>query len=365
MDELIYRIALTRVPQVGAVTAKNLISYCGSAEAVFSASKKTLARIPGVGELVADGIVRGADLQYAEKETLFLEQHDIRALFHTDKEYPYRLKNFHDAPLMLFYKGTVSLNPLRSVAIVGTRTPTPAGRTLCEELVEGLRQYDPLIVSGLAYGVDVVAHRKCVDLDVPNIGVLGAGLRNIYPKDHQTVAAKMCENGGLLTEFNSEVRPEAENFPMRNRIIAGMCDAIVVVETAKKGGSMITANIAFSYDRSVFAFPGRPGDKLSLGCNYLIRSNKAALVESAQDVAQMMGWDDATPATLGRQPKLFEALEPEEERLLYLLKSEPETPIDRLIRASGLAAGEAAALLLTLEFKGLIRSLPGKRYAAI
>ena len=365
MSELLYRIAITKIPKVGAVTAKNLIGYCGSAEAVFKARKKELVKIPGVGESVADCILHQDVLAWAEGERQFLEKYEIQALFHTDKAYPQRLKHLHDAPLMLYYKGTAELNVERTIAIVGTRGPSSHGKAICEELVEGLKKYNPLIVSGLAYGIDVAAHRKCVELGMANIGVLGNGLRSVYPKDHRQVAMKMCENGGLITEFPSDTQPERENFPMRNRIIAGMSDAVIVVESGKRGGSIITTELANAYNRDVFAVPGRPSDKHAAGCNHLIRTNKAALIETAEDVAYLMRWDEGGVVKPGVQCQLFVDLE-EGERVVYeILKQSDETVIDWIITQTGLPPGEISSLLLMLEFKGMVRSLPGKRYMVV
>jgi DNA processing protein len=365
MSELFYRIALTKIPKVGAITAKNLISYCGSAEAVFKTKHRDLMAVPNVGEQIANNIVKQDVLTWAENEMAFIERHNIQALFHTDPHFPLRLKAQHDCPALLYYKGSTDLNHGRIVSIVGTRKPTPYGLRLTQEITEGLAQYNTLIVSGLAFGVDVAAHRKCVDLNIPTVGVMGTGMQKLYPSEHRDIARKMCVNGGLLTEYPSDQEPDREHFPMRNRIIAGMCDILVVVETGTSGGSMITAHMAVGYDKEVAAIPGRAGEKSSQGCNYLIKSNKASLVDSAADIAYLMRWDELDK-TKTIQPQLFTELNDNEQVIISILQqSEGGALIDALSHQTKLNPSAIASLLLSLEFKGLIRSLPGKRYALI
>ncbi len=363
-DNLLHQIALSLVPQVGAVTAKTLVQYCGSAEAVFQSSRSALLKIPGIGAVVADQIKNELPLRRAEREITFLEANGVKAVFFTDPAYPFRLKQCYDCPAILFFKGTTLdlLNADRMVGIVGTRQPTELGKALCEEFVEGLMAYKVVVVSGLAYGVDVTAHRKASSLGVPNIGVLGHGLGSIYPSEHRQVAAKMLEQGGLLSEYISEVKPDREHFPMRNRIIAGMVDALLVVETAASGGSMITADLARQYARDIFAIPGRVRDAKSAGCNYLIKNDVARLVESAEEIALSMRWDDAHTVARGVQTALLLDLPPEEQLVLGIVQTQPEIAIDALVRTADLPSGVVANAILNLEFKGIIRTLPGKRY---
>ncbi len=364
-DSLLHQIALTLVPQVGAVTAKTLVSYCGSAEAVFQAKRRELLKIPGVGPVLADGLQLAEPLRQAERELVFLEKNEVTALFYTHERYPVRLRQCHDSPAILFFKGSSVdlLNADRIVAIVGTRQPTDYGKALCEEIVEGLNPYNVLIVSGLAYGVDITAHKKATALNVANIGVLGQGLASIYPAQHRPTALKMMENGGLLTEYISDTKPDREHFPMRNRIIAGLCDALIVIESAVSGGSMISAELASGNEREVFALPGRAKDAKSTGCNLLIKSTRAKLLESAADLAAAMQWPEPGKVQ-AVQTQLFLDLSAAENRLLQLIRQTPDIPIDQLSLAAGLQPGELAALLLELEFKGAIRTLPGKRYRA-
>ncbi|MCB0632037.1 MAG: DNA-processing protein DprA [Saprospiraceae bacterium] len=364
MDELLYQIGLTQLPLVGPVNARQLIAYCGSARDVFTARKKELLLIPGIGEQIARSILEQDVLQIAERELHFIEQHQIQALFYLHKDYPARLRAYNDAPVLLYYQGNAGLDHPRTVAIVGTRKPSIQGLQSCEALVEGLRAYDVQIISGLAYGVDICAHRACLAAGVPTLGVLGHGLARIYPAGHRTVARQMCEQGGLLSEYTSITQPEREHFPMRNRIVAGLCDALIVVETARKGGSMITANFANDYNKDVFAFPGRRNDPHSEGCNLLIKSHRAALIESAEDIAYVMRWEE-NDQNRPIQTQLFIELSTEEKLIVDLLREQDTVGIDRLTLATQLKGSTLATLLLNLEFKGMIKTLPGKRYALI
>lgn len=364
---LLHQIALTLVPQVGAVTAKLLATHCGSAEAVFRAKRSDLLKIPGIGTVVADSLANSSGpLAQAEIEVEFVEKHGIKALFFSDEGYPNRLRQCHDSPALLFFKGSSAdlLGARRIVAIVGTRQPSEQGKALCEEIVEGLAPYNVLIVSGMAFGIDITAHRKASALDIPNIGVLGHGLSSIYPAQHRSAALRMIENGGLLTEYTSGQKPDRDHFPMRNRIIAGLCDAIIVVETALSGGSMITADLAFQYEREVMAVPGRPHDAKSAGCNLLIKSEKARLMETAADLAEAVNWQEAGK----QQPVQMQLpldLSAAERTLFDIIRQRPEIPVDQLTQEAQLGPGELASTILGLEFKGLVRTLPGKRYIVL
>jgi DNA processing protein len=365
-DSILHQIALTLVPQVGAVMAKTLVSYCGSAEAVFRASRKELLKIPNVGTTTADFLAQAEPLHRAEVELAFIENHNIVPIFYTHPSYPARLKQCHDCPALLFFKGSdvALLAAERVVGIVGTRQPTEYGKAICEEIIQGLQSYNVLIVSGLAYGVDVTAHRKSNQINMPNIGVLGHGLGSIYPTAHRSIAAQMIENGGLLSEYISTAGPDREHFPMRNRIIAGLCDALVVVETAASGGSMITAGLAASYEREIFALPGRVQDAKSMGCNQLIKNGTAKLIENAQDLAQNMQWTEAgKPRAI--QAQLLLDLSAAEMRIVDIVRRQPEIAIDQLTLQTEMSPGELASLILGLEFRGILKTLPGKRYLVL
>jgi len=367
MDSLQDQIALTLLPQIGPVTAKNLVTFCGSASAVFKASRKELLKIPGIGTSTLTHIHSPEAQRLAEREIQFMEQHGIHALFFTDPKYPFRLSQCYDAPALFYFKGSnlELLNAERIIAIVGTRQPTEHGKAICDELVEGLRAFNIMVVSGLAYGIDITAHRKSCALDMPNIGVLGHGLASIYPNQHRSTALKMIENGGLISEYIHDAKPDREHFPMRNRIIAGLCDALLVVETAASGGSMITANLAGRCDREIFAVPGRPHESKSAGCNYLIRTHLAKLVETAADIAAALRWDEPDTPKRAVQTQLMLDVDPAELALINIIREKPEIQIDALALVAGHSTGMLASLILGLEFRGVIRTLPGKRYVVV
>jgi len=350
---------------VGSVTAKYLIGYSGSLEDIFKIPKSKLLEIPGVGEKTAESIINHSGvLQRAEAEVAFIQKHHITPLFFFDTAYPQRLKKNNDAPMMLYFKGNADLNAARIVSIVGTRKASDYGKELCNKLVAKLVEHNALVVSGLAYGIDQAAHQACVQHKLATVGVLAHGLDRIYPPEHEKLAKNMLENGGLLSEFTSGTKPDKTNFPQRNRIIAGISDATIVVETAPKGGSIITALLANSYQRDVFAFPGRTTDKYSTGCNLLIKSNQAILIESADDIANHLNWkaDPKKPAHVQKQ--LFVELEPDEEIIINALQNATSNGlhIDQLSHQSQLGPSATATALLMLEFKGLVRALVGNVY---
>lgn len=362
MDDLIYKLALTLIPGVGSVNGKSLVGYCGGVKAVFLEKKKALLKIPGIGEQTVNAITNHNVFQRAEEECLFIGKNKISPLFYLDKEYPIRLKQCHDSPLMLYYKGTSDLNMAKIVALVGTRKATEYGRDMCRKIIEGLAEQNVLIVSGLAYGIDTWSHKAALDSRQQTVAVLGHGLDRIYPSANRSLAEKMLENGGLLCEYMSGTLPDRENFPMRNRIIAGISDAVVVVEAGETGGALITAEIANSYNRDVFAVPGRIGDPHSEGCNKLIKINKAALIQSARDITYLLNWNEKKDAAKPLQRQLFLSLTPNEELIVDTLKEKGDLDIDTLLLETKLLPAKAATILLNMEFEGIIRCLPGKVY---
>lgn len=367
-QELIYRLALKQIPNVGDITAKNLVAYCGSVGAIFKAKRSELIKIPQVGEYVARFVLESRNdteiFKRAEKEIQFIEEQKITPLFFTDAAYPNKLKHCNDAPILLFYKGNADLNKEKILGVIGTRNATDYGRSLTEKLLGDLKEENVLIVSGLAYGIDACAHKAALNNGLDTVGVLAHGLDDLYPSLHTNMANKMLEQGGLLTEFLTETNPDRENFPKRNRIVAGMCDAIVVVESKEKGGALITAEIANSYNRDVFAFPGRTDDEFSGGCNKLIKQNKATLIENAADILYAMNWaKNENKKSAGRQITLPINLSQEENEIINLLKDIPAIHIDELCSKLQLTPGKASGLLLQLEFGNLVKSLPGKLYA--
>ncbi len=361
-QELFYQMALTFIPKVGPKVGRAVTAHCGGVEAVFSESKKNLLKIEGVGESIAHSIINKVSFEQAEQELAFVEKNNIQTTFFLDSNYPDRLKHCVDAPLLMYYKGNSPLQNQKVVAIIGTRKATHYGKQFCERLLADLSVHpDLLIVSGLAYGIDSFAHQESVNQNIPNIAVLGHGLDRIYPASNRQLAKEVQENGCILTEFPSNTIPDRENFPKRNRIIAGMADAVIVVESAIKGGAIITAEMANSYNRDVFAVPGRVQDKFSEGCNHLIKTNRAALIQSAKDLEYIMGWE-ASNQKKGKQKQLFIELTTEEEQIIEALKKEGQLAVDELILHTGLRASSLASVLLNLEFEGLIRCLPGKVY---
>jgi len=361
-QQLLYQLTLCLIPGVGGVTAKKLISYCGGVDAVFKEKKASLLKIPGIGEHLATSVMTQNGFARAEKEMSFLEKHQLTPLFFLDKNYPARLKHCEDGPIMLFVKGNAQLNAEKVVGIVGTRSITDYGRSKCTELVEGLVRHKALVVSGLAYGVDACAHKKALETGLETAAVLGHGLDRIYPQLHQPLAKKIAGQGALVTEFFTETKPDRENFPQRNRVIAGMSDAIIVIEAASSGGALITATIANSYNRDVFALPGRTTDTYSRGCNWLIKTNKANLLENINDLEYIMGWASGKENNKNLQPVLFPELDTEEEILVNFLRQNPDASIDLMVAKTPFTVSKISALLLGLEFKGAVQPLPGKTY---
>ena len=361
-NEIIYKIALTLIPGIGDISGKKFVAYCGSAEAVFQEKRKALEKISGIRAVTIDTLCNPKDiLKRAEQEVEFIEKNAIQALYYQDKEYPRRLLQCDDAPMMLYYKGNVPLNVSRVVAVVGTRNVTEYGKENCANLVNDLVDDGVMVVSGLAYGVDTVAHRTAVKAGIPTVGVLGNGFQQIYPAANRKLAIEMLDNGGLLTECMSGTLPDRENFPRRNRIIAGMADAVIVVESAMRGGSLITVDLANSYNRDVFAFPGRVNDLYSQGCNYLIRTNRAHLMESVAQLRYVMRWDRPASSD-GHQTSLFRTFSDEEQKIMDCFNDQNIVKLDDLIVETDLPTTKLASLLLNLEFDGILMALPGKRY---
>lgn len=365
MNDLVHLMSLQEVPKVGPKIARELISRFGNAENVFKAKKKDLLNIPNVGLVLAENILTFKDFKKAEKELKFIEKNNIQVHTYLDKSYPYRLKHYDDSPLILYKKGNADLNPKRSIAIVGTRKATVRGKMICEELVSGLKEYDITIVSGLAFGIDVTAHRKCLAEEIPTIGVLAHGLDRIYPAQHKSTAQKMLQDGGLITECRSNIKLIPKHFPQRNRIVAGISDAIIIVETKQSGGSIITAQIGNNYNKDVFAVPGRLEDEYSKGCNWLIKTHKAALIENAADIGYIMRWEKTNEQSKNVQRNLFLDLSEDEQRIVELLRTEESIGSDKITHQLKISTGQLAGLMLEMEFKGIVKTLPGSRYALI
>ncbi len=362
-NELYYKIALSLIPGIGGTLARNLLAYTGSAGQVFSEPLKSLKKIPGIGELNAQRIKDSDVFGRADQELEFIEKYKIDVRFYSDENYPRRLKPCPDAPIILYSKGKMDLDMQRIISIVGTRNATDYGKTICEKLMESFagRNYPVLVVSGLAYGIDIHAHKMALKYNIPTVGVVGHGLDKMYPSLHADTARKMVENGGLVSDFPSKSKIDPSNFVRRNRIIAGLADATIVVESAEKGGALITAEIASSYNRDVFAFPGRVDDIYSKGCNRLIRLNGANLIQNLDDLEYFMGWE-ASDQKKVVQSALFVELTADEEKIVELLKKSGEMFIDQISSELQMPGSKVSALLLNLEFKNVLSALPGKMY---
>ncbi|NSL88484.1 DNA-protecting protein DprA [Chitinophaga sp. Mgbs1] len=364
-QELMYQIALTRIPLIGDVIIRRLLETFGSAGNIFKAKKYELERTATIGAVRAAAIRDFRDFALVEKEIAFIERYKIQALFCTDPLYPQRLLQCYDAPSLLYYKGRADLNAARMVSIVGTRHPSAYGRKVCEQLTQELAAADITLVSGLAYGIDILAHKTALAQQMPTIGVLAHGLDRIYPPAHKEVAARMLEQGGLLTDYMSYTQPDRQNFPRRNRIVAGLCDATIVVESGLQGGSLITADLANGYNRDVFCIPGSVYDPHAAGCHHLIKNNKAMLITGAADILETMGWSETAKIPVSGQQELFLQLTDNERQILGMFREKSERRLEELYIQSSLSGSEVAAAVFSLEMQLLLKSLPGQRYGLI
>ena len=361
-NDLLYRVALTLIPNIGDVHAKALINIYGDAQSIFKAKKKELENIEGIGSVRAKSIKDFTDFSSAEEEIKFIEKYKITPLFITNENYPKRLLNCFDSPALLYYRGNADLNTSKIISIVGTRNNSDYGKTVCEKMIEDLQAENVLVVSGLAFGIDTIAHKAALKHNLQTVAVLAHGLDRIYPTQNKTLAKQITGQGGLLTEFISNTNPDKQNFPKRNRIVAGICDAVIVIESSKKGGSLITAELGNGYNKDVFAIPGRVNDSKSEGCNYLIKNNKAALINSANDFLEMMNWSSTSKPTAKKQRELFIELSPDEKIVVDILQQQDSIQIDELYFKSGLSSSAVATALLMLEMQNVVLSLPGKVY---
>jgi DNA processing protein len=363
-QEQIFQVALTMVPHIGHVHAKLLVEKFVTATAIFSAPIRELESMEGMGPARALAIRSFNRFGVCEQILQRASDHGISTVFLSDEKYPKRMLNCYDPPTLLYYKGSASLNVGRTVAVIGTRHHTEYGRQQTEKFVKELEGKNITIISGMAYGIDALAHKAALKNRLPTIGILAHGMDSIYPPEHKGLALEMLkENGGLLTEFPVGVKADKHRFPVRNRIVAGISDAVVVVETGIKGGSMITADLANGYDHDVYAFPGRASDIKSSGCNLLIRQNKAVLIADAATFLAEAGWmETVTKENTSRQLSLSYEMDPSESIIVHLLGIHEILPIDELYLRTGLDAGTAASAILTLELRNIIVSLPGKRY---
>lgn len=360
-NELRYTLALQQTPNLGDISAKKLLRKVGSAEGVFKEKKSNLAKINGIGILRLREINLKKQLEQADEELKFIEDNKVAWSYFQDKGYPERLKHCLDGPVLLFQRGNIDLVNRKTISIVGTRKITSYGKVFCQNLIEELSPLTPVIVSGLAYGVDICAHKAAVDNGLQTIACLAHGLNQIYPKDHKKYVKKIEDNGGFYTEFWSSDKFDKTNFLKRNRIIAGLSEATIVIESAEKGGSLVTADIANSYNREVFAVPGRATDPQSKGCNNLIKQQKAQVLTSAADIVYQLGWE-LKSAPKPRQTQLFVELDKDEKIIYQFLKEREKELLDTIALECRLPVFKVATLLMDMEIKGVIRPLPGKLF---
>jgi DNA processing protein len=357
------KLALALIPGIGANLARALMSRCDSAEEIFKLKRSDLLSIPGIGVLLADRLLSRDTFKRAEEEIRYIEKENLSFHFLFDEDYPPFLAQCPDAPILFFRRGELPGDEYRMLSVIGTRNPTTRGKQITKELIEGLagKGHRVAIISGLAYGIDVQAHITAMESGLKTIAVLGHGFHTLYPAVHRQIANKIIDHGGLITDFFSYNVAEPKNFIRRNRIIAGLTEATLVIESGIKGGAMATAEMANSYDRDVLVIPGRPDDLMSRGCNYLIRTNQASLVENVEDIEFLLGWDQLQGKKPVIEPQLFNQLEPNE-ILVYDALSGPAVSVDHICRQAGLPVQRISAILLSLEFKGLIEALPGLLY---
>jgi DNA processing protein len=358
-----HKIALGLIPRIGDINARKLVSHFGSVEGIFHEPYRNLIKIPGIGSGIAKCISERAYLDTAEKEAEYVSNNNIRTYFYLDNDYPFRLRQCDDSPVVFFFMGNCDLNAAKILSVVGTRNATSRGRELCDKIIGGLAAGHPdlIIVSGLAYGIDIASHKAAIASNLQTIGVLGHGFKTTYPSVHASTAKALVSKGGLLSDFLSDALPERNNFLKRNRIIAGLSDATLVVESGIKGGALITADIANSYNRDVFAVPGRPDDQWSAGCNSLIRNNKAALAECSDDIEYFLDWkpEKIKPPV---QRTLFSDLGETEQKIIELLTKEGELTIDSICRVIDIPIYKLSSVLLQMEFNGLVNCYPGNVY---
>ncbi len=364
-NDLFYQIALLQIKGIGDITAKQLVAHFGNSENIFRLNKNELTKALGVGNGIANQIISAKKnaFEIAEKELNFIQKNSINTAFYGDPNYPSKLKDIADGPFVLYYKGKLEFNNYYNLAIVGTRKNTSYGAYITEKIIDELSDYPVIITSGLAYGIDIIAHKSSLKNNIITHGVVAHGLNKIYPSLHTEYAKEMVEkNGCIVTEHISDTPPDKENFPKRNRIVAGLCDAVLLIESAQSGGAMITAELALSYNRELMAVPGRTNDNMSAGCNHLIKSNKAGLVTCTDDIVQFMNWHKKQTPVKNKQIPLFDFANDDEALIYQIIQANTQIHIDEISIKSKLQLSKLAGILLSLEFNNHIKSLPGKRY---
>lgn len=364
-EELLYLLALQKTKGIGDIIAKKLITALGSATQVFNEKPSKLSKLNGIGSVVIANLKDTSLLKKAEKELNYIQQHKLQVLYFLEDAYPIRLKHCIDAPILMFQKGNTSFKDKKIISIVGTRNMTPYGKDCCEQLINDLKEFNPMIVSGFAYGVDICAHKTALKNGLETVAILGNGLSKIYPSVHKKYESEILANGAIISEFWHHDEPLREHFLQRNRIIAGISEAIIVIESAEKGGSLVTADIADSYNRDVFAVPGRITDKYSKGCNYLIKQQKAIPLTSSQDLIKELSWDIEVVKSKIIQPKLFQDLTQDEQLIVNYLQHNGKQQLDLVSLNTHFTIQKTASELFNLEMKGVVRALPGKMFEII
>jgi DNA processing protein len=364
-EETVFRLGLANIQGIGPVTAKKLVTHLGSAKNVFLASKRELISIAQIGTTLASKISQKKDFSAEENQVYRLQKDEVKILFFDDESYPYRLKQQIECPFMIQYLGTDILNYKRIISFVGTRNPTRYGLNQCEKLIEHFKAYDIVVTSGLAFGIDAAAHQAALKHGIPTIAVLGSGIDKIYPPDHLPLAKKIISNGGLISQFNYHSSAEREHFPMRNSIIAALCDALVIIQSDSTGGSMITATLANHFNKDVFALPGNVNERYSQGCHQLILNHKASIFQTAEDIATFMNWETLRPNLSRIQKTFFPELNEDEKIIVTLFEANDTLRFETLAGFLKKTPSKLAALLLQLELKGVIKAEPGNMYSLL
>jgi DNA processing protein len=364
-NDILYQIALTQIPTIGDIHARKLISIFNCAETIFKTPKTKLEKIEGIGSVRANAIKSFTNFSRCEQEIKFIEKHAIQPLFISDSSYPKRLLHCVDAPVLLYTKGSIDLNKGKMLSIVGTRNNSEYGKWICQKIINEIKHLDVIVISGLAYGIDTHAHKYALENNLPTIAVMAHGLDTIYPYNNKLLSEEIINNGCILSEFMSATKPDKQNFPKRNRITAGLCDALLVVESGRKGGSLITADIANSYNKDVFATPGRITDASFAGCHDLITSNKAHLITSAKDIIDIMGWHESKAISSHKQTKLFVELTGDENKIISVFENKSSLHFEQICFSSGFSVSQCSSILLSLEIKEVLSSLPGKMYVLL
>ncbi len=364
-NQLLAVLRLQNIPNIGDVSAKKLIVHCGSPEAVFADKRHHLLKIDGIGSYTLRSLYDREHQEAAEAEYEYIQKNKIAYTYFMDADHPAYLKHCTDSPVLLFQRGNIDLAEKKIISVVGTRNITSYGKAFCEKFIEDIAPLNPIIVSGFAYGVDITAQKAAVEHGLQTIGCLAHGFNQIYPKVHAKYVGDVEKNGGFYTEFWSTSQPEREHFLKRNRIIAGMSEATVVVESAERGGSLVTADIANSYNRDVFAVPGRTEDKFSIGCNNLIKQQKAHMITSAADLVYLLDWEVEEKETKTIQKQLFIELDGTEQLIYDFLQKNGKQLLDSIALECHLPIFIVSSTLLNMEMKGAIRPLPGKLFEAI